>query len=196
MSFTYSFAPTTSPAIQALSAQPQPLASLSAGRNRHLDRTIKRRDIHPPSQRSLPGRDRQFDLHVVALDPEQWMRLKAHVKEKVSWRTAVRARVALSCQPDDRSFAHARRDRNLERFGTADNAGAAAGGTHLVVFSSRPGAVRAGLGPLERKGPGRAPVGRLNRECDFGFDILTAHAKACACASAPLFLRTTTRRNR
>src|SRR5262249_27764034 len=137
------------PEVESLAAQPQPLAALRARRDGHLDRAIERRNVDARAERRLPRRHRQIDLNITFWsDTEEVVRLQPQSQQKVAGGRVPHSRLPLSRQSNHRTFAHARRDVDIERLGTPHNTRAPARRAGLVVYGARAiarGAWRRGL---------------------------------------------------
>src|SRR4051794_5348158 len=103
-------APTPGELLGALAAKALHAAVRGAGRHADLLRAAERRHLHGAAGDRLHDRDRDVDLEVVALAPEdgRGRHVRDHV-EVAAWTTA-ESRLALAGQPDAAALADAGRD--------------------------------------------------------------------------------------
>src|SRR5262245_20416341 len=113
---------------------------------------------------------------------EQPVRLEPDVQAKVPGRSAADTRFTLSREPDYRTVAHTRRNRDVQRLPPVNHSGAAACRTGLAVFYAGPAAIRARFGRMERDAAGGAVVGLFERQLDLRIDVLASHR---ICGTAP-----------
>src|SRR5437762_971348 len=105
------------------------------------------------------------------------MRLESHPQEEITSRSIACAGFALPCQTDDRSVAHACRNIDFQRFGSADRACAPTGRARSVVLRSAAATLWTSLDRLQRNRTRYTAMGFFQRERNLGLHIRSAHRK-------------------
>jgi hypothetical protein len=139
-------------------------AALRAGGHTHLQRRAvgQRHRQHGP-ERGFPGRHRQLDDEVAAVDVIARVRLEVHLEEEVASRRAAVARGTLPGEPDQPARANAGGDLHVQR-----------------ARLERHAALRVHARALQRDLPRRTAEGVLEVEHDLGVVVLAAPLEASA----------------
>src|ERR1700730_16243062 len=126
------------------------LAALGSLRHLHGHGLVERRDLHLRAECRLGECDGEPKREVLALAPEDRVRVHVHHHVEIPWRPAVAPRAAAALHTDALSVVDTGRDANLDLAGPHLDPVTLAGRAALLDDLAAPAATRAHLGHRER----------------------------------------------